>query len=198
MWVCVCRTVKIGGRMCTNFTSACVCVQECSLFRWTVAARHRRVKKYHERGKRRWRACAVFVCVCVVWVFWGAEHGSWVTPGIQPHLTLINWPGVLPSLHWATWQKGRPQDSAAPPGMICLMAFFFCQSRSVSGSFSVPIIVCLPLSLALCVSVLAVSRWRRHTPVSFAKLAQITQAHPKWLTMVVAVVGRYNAVHCFL
>lgn len=112
----------------------------------------------------------------------GAQSGdhdwlqaSWVTPGIQPHLTLINWPGVLLSLHWATWQKGRPQDSTTPHGMIRLLTSFF--------SFS------LPNSISLFASCQQVKK--THS----TELCQVSSNHSRTPKMT---EGRGDiAVHCF-
>lgn len=41
-------------------------------------------------------------------------QGSALTPGIQPHLTLINWQAAPLSLYPAPWQKGRAQTHCEP------------------------------------------------------------------------------------
>jgi len=162
----MCRRVE-AGEMCM-----CLC-----FYKWMFLTHSPPLSQTQREIEMR-SVCGLFVCVCVC--CGGAERGSWVTPGIQPHLTLINWPGILLSL---LWQKGRLQSSAASSGMIRLS--FFC----LSYSFSVPIIASLSTFF-----ILAVSRWRRHTPQSFAKLAQITGTHES-----TSHGGRgHNAVHCFL
>lgn len=83
-------------------------------------------------SNRERKSQSVFFFWVVVVVGGGVpKRGSWLTPGImmtpgiQAHLTLINWPGVPLSLHWATWQRGRPQDSTTPQGMIRLLTSVF-------------------------------------------------------------------------
>lgn len=166
-----------------------VCMQEAPPLNYSSQAQKGKEIPWNRKKEMKSRCC---VCTCVVWVFFwgwgGGEHGSWVTPGIQPHLTLINWPGVL---HLSTGPPDRKVDHRTAQHhqgwSVLWLSFFVCLASSLTRSLSQSLSV--SLSLSLCVSALAVSRWRRHTPVSFAKLAQITQAHPKWLTMVGVEVG---------
>lgn len=113
-------------------------------------------KKEHKRS-----ICCVCLCVCLsVSVCVCASEGKdrdheWLKASSHIWLWLIG----LAFFCLSTDRKVEHRTAQTPPGMIRLLTFFLSPRELSAGR-------------------------RRHTPQSFAKLAQLTQAHPKRLSTV--------------